>query len=67
MTYKEAIDEAKAISRQERINSGRVYENNEGVWVEVYLDSDGEYNLDEKGEKVCAIEATKWSFNTHRY
>jgi len=67
MTYHEAIEEAKKISTRERITSGREYANNEGVWVEIYLDGNGEYNLEEKGEKICAVEVTKWSANIHRY
>jgi len=66
MNYQEAIAKAKIQSDIERSQSGRNYGNNEGVWVEVYCDN-GDYNLEERGEKICAVEATKFAHHIHRY
>ena len=71
MRCEEAILKATELSKQERLNSSRVWEDNEGVWIEVYRtkDSNGfsNYNFECKGEKVFAVEATKNGRMLHNY
>ncbi len=63
MDYREAIRLAEQKSREQRTER---YDDSEGVWVEVYKDF-GQYNLDGKGVKICAVEATKNGRTIHAY